>query len=81
MHPFIDVPPAHLAKNGFAGSWSSLCNMRVSSRCITLIHIVAASSLALTPRQIPLFPNKTNIVIIMYYLYCGKIVRGRSGKN
>lgn len=73
----VDIPPAHQAKDGFA--WSSLCNMRVSPWCIiTLIHIVSASDTALTQRQIPLLPN---IVIVMYYLYHGKILRRQSGKN
>lgn len=65
MSPFIDVPPAHLAKDGFTGSWSLLCNVRFLSQCITCIHVVVASSLALTPRQILLFPNKTNIANVM----------------
>lgn len=66
MHPSTDVPPSYLAKDGFAGLWSSLCNAKAASWCITLIHLVAASGLALTPRQIPFFPNKHNIVIVMY---------------
>lgn len=41
-NPSGDVPPAHLAKDGFACSWSSVFNMRVSPWCITLIHILSA---------------------------------------
>lgn len=62
--PFIDVPPAHLVKDGFAGLWSSLCNTRASSPCVTLARAVAASSLAPTPRRIPLFPKENQ------YCYC-----------
>lgn len=74
-NPSVDVPPAHLAKDGFVISLSSLFNIRVSPWCITLIHIVSASNTALTPRQVPLLPN---IVIVMYYLYRGKILRRQS---